>query len=209
MTSRPSPPNPTDPLPDPKPEASTQTPTSGYGSGSPLSPEWWSQKWKLAMRSNVPLPQCPRPLGLRISGAKSVDMTPLRLSDLEPPMPKFLASLPAGFKAMEWQLKKWSELRTTSDLAPLRQTDRQNMYWITIPSMEKESPIQGLLVSMPPDQIPGPRDRILLRAPWEDWPSRWAEVSPLGAFRMHPNMVDKLIDGASADGAVYVGMLAN
>jgi hypothetical protein len=140
---------------------------------------------------------------------KSVDMTPLRLSDLEPPTQKLLDSLPAGFEAMKWQLEKWSESRTTSDVVPLRQTDRQNTYWVTIPSTKKDSPIQGLLVSMPTDQIPGPRDRILLRAPWEDWPSRWAEVSPLGAFRMNPNMVDKVIDGASAAGAVYLGMLVN
>lgn len=55
--------------------------------------------------------------------------------------------------------------------------------------------------------MPGPRDRLVLRRPYENHPSRRVEVSPVGAIRLAPEVVDKALPAATSAGVVELGML--
>jgi len=87
--------------------------------------------------------------------------------------------------------------------------DLENTFWTAIPSSDREMGVIGILVSLPTGQMPGPRDRVLLRLPWEDYPSRVVEVSPVGAFRMPKTLVERTLGAALQEGSAYVGMLVN
>lgn len=134
-------------------------------------------------------------------------LTPLRLEDLEPPVGVDPEKLPPEFgEMMQRELTKYLT-NSTSSSSHKRQVDRQNTYWVVIPSANPGEGVSGIVVSMPEGQMPGPRDRLILRRPFENQPSRWVEVSPVGAIRLTPEVVDKALAAATSAGVVYLGML--
>lgn len=185
---------------------------AGLGNGSPFSPIWWTHKWEQALGPCPILPVRASHRGLMISGRrKPLDLTFLRLRDLEPPVPSNSESdmflLPPGFESMQSQMDMFHRPTTSNSFQP-RMMDRHNTYWVAIPSADRSLGLKGILVSMPEHQMPGPRDRLVLRSPSENWPSRWVEVSPVGAVRLPPETVDRILQKATLDGAAYLGMLA-
>jgi len=146
--------------------------------------------------------------GLQISGRKGLlDLSPLRLHELEPPVGVDPEELPPEFGDMGKELKSYLS-DSTSTSSHRRLADRNNTYWVAVPSASTKQGLQGIVVSMPMGQMPGPRDHLVLRRPHENRPSRWVEVSPVGAVRLPPEIVDRVLSKASTDGVVYLGMLA-
>jgi len=208
MSPRPEPPPPLQKAPQKSDESSIRHPGTGDGNGSPLSPGWWTQKWHRALGPTPLKPAESGPRHLMVSGRKApLILTPLRLEDLEPPVGANPEKLPPEFgEMMQAQLTRYLA-HSTSNSFHQRQVDRQNAYWVSVPSADPGQGLRGILVSMPENQMPGPRDRLVLRRPYENQPSRWVEVSLVGAIRLAPEVVDKAIPAATSDGAVYLGML--
>ena len=208
MPPRPEPPPPLQPTPQKSDESSIRDPETGDGNGSPWSPGWWAHRWRRAL-GPTPLKLAESgPRHLLVSGRKApVILTPLRLEDLEPPVGVDPEKLPPEFgETMQRELKKYL-MNSTSNSFHKRQMDRQNTYWVAIPSANPGEGVAGIVVSIPENQMPGPRDRLVLRRPYENHPSRWVEVSPVGAIRLAPEVVDKALPAATSAGVVYLGML--
>jgi len=210
MNRRPVPPS---PLTETENEFSTPKLGSGFGSGSLFSPAWWAWKWERALGPTPILPARAPHRGLMISGRKKpLDLSPLRLESLEPPpvdprQGSDAFRLPPGFDSMQDGMNQFLRSTTSNSFHP-RLLDLDNTYWVSVPSSDRSQGLVGIVVSMPEHQMPGPRDRLVLRRPSENWPSRWVEVPPGGAFRLPPEIVERIQAPATLAGAAYLGMLA-
>ena len=210
MTPRPDPPPSSEPTPEGTSGTSIQMANSGSGIGSLFSAKWWVARWERALGPTPVRPARSQSRALRVSGRKNpLDLHLLRLEDLEPPTISDPESLPLEFgETMQALFKKYLS-QPTSNSFHTRQLDNQNTYWVAIPSADRSLGLTGILVSMPENQLPGPRDRLVLRKPSENWPSRWVEVSPVGAVRLEPEIVDRMAAATTSAGVAFIGMLVN
>ncbi len=212
MPKRPEPATPTStPSNSPTQDATTTSslPEEFPTLGSPFSRDWWRSKWTRAQGPPPPDPGAERPLKVKLSRpSKPIGyqlLNPERL-DLERDQLR-KNDLPPGFWALEPQIGQWiaQEMSTWS----CRSMDLENTFFVAVPSSDPDMGVIGISVSMPKGQIPGPRDRLLLRHPWEDYPSRVVEVSAVGAFRMPTRLARQVVGAALAEGSAYVGMLVS